>query len=165
MYCTNGLECNVRVNSFCHINDTRMFSLPKTMYFSSITVSYCWSSEPLYWHESTLIPLWMNNNIHYKTWDEITCSRSNFNSSTHTIWESYKQFRPTFYRACDAKLIQVSERGPTANALSFSYEVLFGTNYISAFSPVCKEVFLFSKDFITPIYVIDLSLSAQIYYL
>ena len=35
----------------------------------------------------TLIPAWINNQIHYKVWDEITCPFPNFNGETVEVWE------------------------------------------------------------------------------
>ena len=39
-------------------------------------------SGPFHYHGLTLIPAWINNNIHYKVWDEITYLFKTFSGAT-----------------------------------------------------------------------------------
>ena len=40
-----------------------------------------------YLHGLTLIPAWINNDIHYKVWDEITYPFLNFSGIAAEVWE------------------------------------------------------------------------------
>ena len=45
-----------------------------------------------YLHGLTLIPAWINNDIHYKVWDEITYPFLNFNGIAAEVWEWISNF-------------------------------------------------------------------------
>ena len=51
---------------------------------------------PFYLHELTLIPVWMNNYIHYKVWDGITYPFPNVNGAALNVWEWVSTFIPHF---------------------------------------------------------------------
>ena len=58
---------------------------------------YCWDYKPgtLYWHDLTLIAIWISNYIHH-VWDEITYPFPNFNGATVEVPEWIRNFIPHF---------------------------------------------------------------------
>ena len=79
---------------------------------SSMTVYYQHFGQSL-----ILISTWLSNYIHYKAWDEIVYSFSNFNGATVEVWEWISNCIPHFAGyvityILGLKLIRVSERGP-----------------------------------------------------
>ena len=54
---------------------------------------------PLYYHGLTLIPVWINNHMPEKVWNEITYPSPNFNCCT--VWEWIISFIPHFYHGCN----------------------------------------------------------------
>ena len=42
------------------------------------------------------MPAWINTDIHYKVWDEITNPFPNFNGATVAVWEWISNFIPHF---------------------------------------------------------------------
>ena len=61
-----------------------------------ISYSVTAPSGPFYYHDLTLILVWINNYIHCKGWDEITYPFPNFNGATVEICEWISYFIPHF---------------------------------------------------------------------
>ena len=57
--------------------------------------SVAYSPDTFYWHDLTLIPVCISNNLHGKVWDEIAYPFINFNGATVALYERmYKVITP-----------------------------------------------------------------------
>ena len=97
------------------------------------TANVTWG--PFYWHDLTLIPVWIGNHMPSKVWDEIIFPFPNSNCCTVEVWKWISNFTHALYWMrllihAGVKVIWVSKMGHcTQNALAYSTELKKTQNF------------------------------------
>ena len=80
--------------------------------------------RPLYWHELTLMPLWISNHMPSKGWYAIVYQFLNFNGCRAEVWEYISGFIPNCIMHviidpwCDHSFSALMKRAPYTNLFS-----------------------------------------------
>ena len=107
----------LRVTGLCAGNSPGTGEFPAQMASNAENVSIWWrhhaNSRPFYYHDPTIIPVWLSNHTPSKVWDEIIYSFPNFNGRTTNI--THFKICGAFFIISTAFIYYITPIYPTTN--------------------------------------------------
>ena len=122
---TQDVLMNLTCNKCLEITLPRL--LPHLPGANEFILYFLQMREPFYWQGLTSTPVWINNHIPSKMWDEISYPFPKFQWLHHQNLGMDKKFHPILYNGCNyismlgLKLIHVSKRLPVRSYKRFCH--------------------------------------------